>query len=120
MEANHQGYGIHITARRVPLTTIANRWYVYAVVYPPVGSGRSRNKRLTPMGAPFASKSAAEERALKLAIHYIDRARLRTAHPVSGVRATGKLVGRDGIEPPTPGFSVLKQESWKYTEILAA
>ncbi len=30
-----------------------------------------------------------------------------------------KLVGRDGIEPPTPGFSVLKQDSWKYAEILA-
>jgi hypothetical protein len=28
------------------------------------------------------------------------------------------LVGRDGIEPPTPGFSVLEQESWKYAEIL--
>ena len=30
-----------------------------------------------------------------------------------------KLVGRDGIEPPTPGFSVLNSESWKYAEILA-
>jgi hypothetical protein len=29
-----------------------------------------------------------------------------------------RLEGRDGIEPPTPGFSVLEQESLKYAEIL--
>jgi len=29
------------------------------------------------------------------------------------------MVDRDGIEPPTPGFSVLEQETWKYAEILA-
>jgi len=29
------------------------------------------------------------------------------------------LVGRDGIEPATPGFSVLEQESRKYAKILA-
>jgi len=30
-----------------------------------------------------------------------------------------RLVGRDGIEPPTPGFSVLEHETRKCAEILA-
>jgi len=38
--------------------------------------------------------------------------------PVTG-KDLKELVGRDGIEPPTPGFSVLKEESLKPAEILA-
>jgi len=30
-----------------------------------------------------------------------------------------KLVGRDGIEPPTPGFSVLSSDSGKCAQLLA-
>jgi len=72
MTSDHKGYGIHITARRVPIIAL-NRWYVYAVVYPPVGSAGRRAKRLSPMGAPFESKSVAEEQALKMARQYIDQ-----------------------------------------------
>jgi hypothetical protein len=28
------------------------------------------------------------------------------------------MVGRDGIEPPTPGFSGLDQNTWKCAEVL--
>jgi hypothetical protein len=72
MTSDHKGYGIHITARRVPIIP-SNRWYVYAVVYPPVGSAGCRSKRLSPMGAPFESKGVAEEQALKIARQYIDQ-----------------------------------------------
>jgi hypothetical protein len=72
MTSDHKGYGIHVTARRVPIIP-ANRWYVYAVVYPPAGSAGRRAKRLRPMGAPFASKSVAEEQALEMARQYIDQ-----------------------------------------------
>jgi hypothetical protein len=72
MVSDHKGYGIHVTARRVPIIT-SNRWYVYAVVYSPVGSAGRRAKRLSPMGAPFESKSVAEEQALKMARRYIDQ-----------------------------------------------
>jgi Phage integrase family len=37
--------------------------------------------------------------------------------PMSG-KDLKKLVGKDGIEPPTPGFSVLEHESWKYAKVL--
>jgi hypothetical protein len=89
MTSDHKGYGIHVTARRVPIVP-ANRWYVYAVVYHPVGSAGRRSKRLSPMGAPFESKSVAEEQALKMARQYIDQHSASSDRPLTVRRDRGE------------------------------
>jgi hypothetical protein len=77
MVAEHKGYPIQITARRVPADP--DRWYAYATIYPPQLNGH-RRRRITPMGGPFVSKSAAEEHALRAAHEYVDGL---TRRPVS-------------------------------------
>jgi hypothetical protein len=69
MVADHKGYPIQITARRVP--SDPDRWYVYATIYPPGVNGH-RRRRLTPTGGPFLSKDTAEEHALRAAQEFVD------------------------------------------------
>jgi hypothetical protein len=69
MMADHKGYPIQITVRRIPIAPY--RWYVYATLYPPGVNGQ-RRRRITPTGRPFLSKSAAEEHALRAAQAYVD------------------------------------------------
>jgi hypothetical protein len=69
MVAEHKGFPIQITARRVPSNR--DRWYVYATVYPP-RLDVQRRRRITPTGGPFSCKSAAEKSALRAAQEYVD------------------------------------------------